>query len=63
MKKTDQQKWLKQILKSEKVFTKMPSGWRHCHGSSAPIGYLWINNGKSLFGGQYEHALLKVSPS
>jgi len=54
----------KQILRSihcEKIFTKLPSGWRYCHGTTAPMGYAWINNGKPVLGGQYEHALLKIS--
>lgn len=58
---TQNQKWVRNLLKTETVYKKMPKGWRHCHGASAPRGYTWINNGKSLFGGQYEHALLKTN--
>lgn len=49
------------LLRTERVFRTMPAGWKVCHGACAPRGYAWINNGKPLFGGQYEHALLKTA--
>jgi len=56
------EEWKKHLLKTEKVFTVMPEGWKRISGATAaPRGYCWINNGKSLFGGQYEHALLKIA--
>ena len=39
----------------------MPDGWREVKGAlTAPIGYVWIWNGKSIFSDEYRHALLKV---
>lgn len=55
------EKWEQRLLRTEKVFSSMPEGWKICHGASAPRGYAWINNGKSLFGGEYRHALLKTA--
>ena len=56
-----QQAWLKSLKKNVKIFTQMPSGWSYNHGSSAPRGYAWINNNKSVFSKDYEHALLKTA--
>ena len=61
MKTRKQDKQLRKILKGEKIVTKMPEGWRFCYGAVPPMGYRWINNGKPLFSGQYEHALLKIA--
>ena len=38
-----------------KTFDKMPEG-----AQAAPAGHIWINNGKSRFGGEYKQALLKT---
>lgn len=39
----------------------MPDGWKKIErATTAPRGYVWINNCKSLFSDQYEHALLKL---
>lgn len=39
----------------------MPKGWKVIEGAqTAPDGYIWINNGKSLFGGEYEQGLLRI---
>ncbi|MBO5711658.1 MAG: hypothetical protein J6R47_02365 [Acholeplasmatales bacterium] len=47
--------------KGVKVLNEMPNGWSFIQGATtAPIGYKWVNNGKSLFSKQYEHALLKI---
>jgi len=47
--------------KGVEVLDKMPDGWKVCKGATtAPYGYVWINNGKSLFTGEYNHALLKL---
>ena len=44
-----------------KTFDKIPKGWKVTEGAqTAPAGYVWINNGKSRFGGEYEQALLKT---
>ena len=42
-----------------KIMDHIPDGWGVIGGASnAPFGYVWINNRKSLFGGEYEHALV-----
>lgn len=49
------------INKGVKVLNEMPNGWRVIQGAiTAPRGYKWVNNGKSLFSKEYEHALLKI---
>lgn len=58
---TAQAEWARRLIRQEQVFTALPEGWRHCHGSSAPRGYAWINNGESIFSGRYRHALLKIA--
>ena len=56
------EEWSRYILKTVKVFTKLPEGWRINLGvTTAPMGYTWISNGKSRLSGQYEHALLKTA--
>ncbi len=46
--------------KKTRVFDKMPAGWRILEGATnLPSGYKWICNGKSRFGGEYEHGMLK----
>lgn len=40
---------------------QIPKGWKECKGAStAPVGYKWINNGKSRFGGEYKNKLIKA---
>ena len=49
------------INKGVKVLNKLPNGWRVIQGAAtAPRGYKWVNNGKSLFSKEYEQALLKI---
>lgn len=37
----------------------IPEGWKPIRGAqTAPLGWVWICNGKSRFGGEYEHALV-----
>jgi hypothetical protein len=44
-----------------KIYDKMPKGWKRLKGAqTARRGYEWICNGKSRFGGEYRHALLKI---
>lgn len=44
-----------------KVLHSLPEGWKEFKSAStAPNGYKWISNGKSMFGGEFEHALLKL---
>jgi len=40
----------------------MPEGWKEIRGATtAPSGYVWINNRKSIFSKEYRHALLKTT--
>ena len=42
------------------VLDHVPEGWKVVGGATAhPAGYRWINNNKSRFGGEYQHALVK----
>ena len=50
----------KTILNLVPVYDIMPYGWKEIRGAAtAPIGYVWINNRKSLFSPDYRHGLLK----
>lgn len=43
-----------------KFLNSMPEGWKEIKGATtAPNGYKWIFNGKSVFSKEYKHALLK----
>ena len=43
-----------------KVLNQVPEGWKVVGGcTNAPLGYRIINNNKSRFGGEYQHALVK----
>ena len=45
-----------------KFLNSMPEGWKEIKGAmTAPNGYIWIFNGKSIFSKEYEHALLKIA--
>ena len=49
------------INRGVKVLNELPNGWRVIEGATnAPLGYKWVNNGKSFFSKDYEHALLKI---
>ena len=51
-------------LRGVKVYTEMPEGWVKIRGAvTAPVGYIWISNNKSRFGGEYEQGLLKITGS
>ena len=42
------------------VLDYVPEGWKVVGGcTNAPAGYRFINNKKSRFGGEYQHALVK----
>ena len=44
-----------------KRFYSMPSGCGVIEGAqTAPVGWVWINNRRSPFDGDYQHALLKL---
>lgn len=54
-------KHYKNLLKSEKIYSKIPKGWQIINGAlTAPIGYVWICNNESYFNGKRKHALLKL---
>ena len=43
-----------------KVYESMPKGWSVIKGAlTAPSGYVWIHNEKSIFSKEYEHGYLK----
>ena len=42
------------------VLDHVPEGWKVLDGcTNAPAGYRFINNNKSRFGDEYQHALVK----
>lgn len=50
-----------QKFKAIRVYERKPNGWKVNEGATtAPVGYQWINNGKSLFGGKRKSGLLKL---
>lgn len=45
-----------------KILNELPDEWRKQNGATtAPRGYVWVSNGKSRFGGEYENGLLKIT--
>ncbi len=43
-----------------KVLKRLPKNWKPIKGArTAPRGYVWVSNNKSLFGGQRKIALIK----
>lgn len=42
------------------IYDSLPEGWKIRKDSIAPQDYIWIWNGKSRFGGEYRHGLMKV---
>ena len=43
------------------ILDTIPKGWGIVKGATtAPRGYVWINNRKSIFSDEYRHALLKI---
>ena len=50
--------------KNVKILEEKPEGWIKNEGATtAPSGYNWYSNGKSLFGGEYKHALVNEETS
>lgn len=46
------------------ILNEIPDGWGYIkNATTAPAGYRWICNKKSLFSGDYESALLKEKDS
>lgn len=50
----------KTMIKKNQIYDSLPEGWKIRKDSIAPQGYIWIWNGKSRFGGEYRHGLMKV---
>ena len=51
----------KKRLPDVPIYDIMPDGWVETKGATtAPNGYVWINNRKSIFTKEYRHALLKL---
>lgn len=49
------------LFENVKVFYQMPTGWEEIScAQTAPSGYVWIFNCKSIFTREYRHALLRV---
>jgi hypothetical protein len=46
-------------LKDIEILEKLPKGWQIIDNKCVGGGYVWANNKKSLFGGEYKHALIK----
>ena len=43
------------------VYDTMPEGWKERWGAqTAPSGYVWIYNRKSILSKEYRHGLLKI---
>ena len=43
------------------VYDSMPDGWKEIQGATtAPNGYVWIWNRKSIFSKEFKHALLRI---
>lgn len=52
----------RQLLETTPVYSEVPKGWREIKGATtAPSGFKWISNGKSMFGGEREQALVPAS--
>lgn len=46
-------------VRGMEVLDHVPEGWKVIPGATAhPHGYRWVNNNKSLFGGEYKQALV-----
>lgn len=44
-----------------RVYDRKPNGWKEIEGATtAPVGYKWVSNNKSLFSGQRKTGLLKL---
>lgn len=52
---------LKALIKATKIYDSLPEGWQIKEGAAtAPLGYVWIWNGKSRFDGEYRHGLMEI---
>ena len=49
-----------ELHKAVKIYKKLPKGWEILeNATTAPVGYKWIFNRKSLFSKERKRALLK----
>ena len=55
-----EQEKAKAMIKKNKIYDSLPEGWKICKGSMPPQNHIWIWNGKSRFGGEYRHGLMKI---
>ena len=47
-------------VRGKAVLDHVPAGWQDVGGcTNEPAGYRFLNNTKSRFGGEYQHALVK----
>lgn len=50
------------ILYTATIYGSIPDGWTVMDGAlTAPVGYVWIHNGKSRFGGEHKQGLYKLT--
>lgn len=43
------------------LYSSLPQGWKEDKGATtAPVGFAWINNGKSLIKGERKSGLIKL---
>lgn len=56
----EEQEKAKTMIKKNQIYDSLPEGWKIRKAGVAPRGYVWIWNGKSRFGGEYRHGLMKV---
>lgn len=48
-------------MKNVEILDKIPEGWKVRKGATtAPRGYVWIWNVKSLFSGEYRATLVSI---
>lgn len=50
------------IKRGVKILNALPDGWHYDKlATTAPVGYIWANNGVSRFDKSYESALIKIN--
>ena len=44
------------------LYDRVPDGWKRTKGAqTAPIGYVWVDNNKSMFGGERKSGMVPES--
>ena len=57
-------KTYRNLLDQVPVYDSIPEGWKEIWGAqTAPSGYVWIYNRKSILSKEYRHGLLKLQES